>query len=217
MTPIDHAASVAAVLNPAQCGYSPAMFNDRSSAAALLATRRSGKPRDMIAPGPDQAQLRAILEAAMRVPDHGKLTPWRFVIIEADRRTAFADLLKDAYRTEKPDAGRLELEAMDQFARQAPVMVAVLSTPTQNSKVPLWEQELSAGAVCMNLLVATHAAGFVGGWLTGWPSYNAQVIESLGGSPNDKIAGFLFLGTPSRDLEERPRPTYEAVVSTWKG
>lgn len=193
------------------------MFNDLSSTAALLATRRSGKPRDMIAPGPDAAQLRQILEAAMRVPDHGKLAPWRFVIVEADRRDAFAELLQDAYRTEKPEAGRLELEAMDQFARQAPVLVAVLSTPAQASKIPLWEQELSAGAACMNLLTATHAAGFVGSWLTGWPSYNGQVLESLGGSPNDKIAGFLFLGSPGRELEERPRPTYEAVVSTWKG
>lgn len=193
------------------------MFNDRSSTTTLLATRRSAKPRDMVAPGPDAAQLREILEAAMRVPDHGKLYPWRFVIVEADRREAFADLLKDAYRAEKPDAGRTELEAMEQFARQAPVMVAVLSTPTQNSKIPVWEQELSAGAACMNLLVATHALGFTGCWLTGWPAYNGQVLESLGGSPNDRIAGFLFLGSPSRPLEERPRPAYEAVVSTWKG
>lgn len=194
-----------------------AMFNDLSSTAALLATRRSAKARDMVAPGPDSAQLRTILEAAMRVPDHGKLAPWRFVIVEADRREAFGDLLKQAYRAEKPDAGRLELEAMDQFARQAPAMVAVLSTPAHGSKIPLWEQELSAGAACMNMLVAAHAAGFVGSWLTGWPAYSAQVVESLGGSPNDKIAGFIFLGSPSRELEERPRPAYEAVVSTWKG
>lgn len=194
-----------------------AMFNDLSSTAALLATRRSGKPRDMIAPGPDAAQLRQILEAAMRVPDHGKLAPWRFVIIEADRRDAFADLLKDAYRAEKPEAGRLELESMDQFARQAPMMVAVLSTPVENSKIPAWEQQLSAGAACMNLLLATHAQGFVGSWLTGWPTYNADVLASLGGAPRDRIAGFLFLGSPGRELEERPRPAYEAVVSTWKG
>lgn len=193
------------------------MFNDISSTAALLATRRSGKPRDMVAPGPDAAQLRRILEAAMRVPDHGKLAPWRFVIIENDRRAAFADLLKDAYRAEKPEAGRLELESMDQFARQAPVLVAVLSTLIENSKIPAWEQQLSAGAACMNLLVATHAAGFVGSWLTGWPTYNGPVLASLGGAPQDRIAGFMFLGSPSRPLEERPRPAYEAVVSTWKG
>lgn len=193
------------------------MFNDLANTAALLATRRSAKPRDMVAPGPDAGQLRQILEAAMRVPDHGKLNPWRFVIVEAGQRPAFADLLQDAYRAEKPDAGRLELEAMAQFAHQAPVMVAILSTPTENSKVPLWEQQLSAGAACMNLLLATHAAGFVGSWLTGWPAYNGAVLASLGGAPTDRIAGFLFLGSPSRPLEERPRPAYEAVVSTWKG
>lgn len=193
------------------------MFNDLSTAATLLATRRSAKPRDMVAPGPDAEQLRRILEAAMRVPDHGKLNPWRFVIITADQRPAFADLLEQAYRAEKPDAGRLELEAMVQFAHQAPVKVAVLSTPTENTKIPLWEQQLSAGAACMNLLVATHAEGFVGSWLTGWPAYNGTVLASLGGAPTDRIAGFLFLGSPSRPLEERPRPAYEAVVSTWKG
>ena len=193
------------------------MFNDLANTAALLATRRSAKPRDMVAPGPDAGQLRQILEAAMRVPDHGKLNPWRFVIVEAGQRPAFADLLQDAYRAEKPDAGRLELEAMAQFAHQAPVMVAILSTPTENSKIPPWEQRLSAGAACMNLLLATHAAGFVGSWLTGWPAYNGAVLASLGGAPTDRIAGFLFLGSPSRPLEERPRPAYEAVVSTWKG
>jgi len=191
------------------------MFNDLSSPLSLLASRRSGKPRDMIAPGPDGAQLRQILERAMRVPDHGKLFPWRFVVIE--NRDAFSDLLQQAYRAEKPDAGRIELESMDQFARQAPALVAVLSTPAHASKIPLWEQELSAGAVCMNMLVAAHASGFVGSWLTGWPSYNASVIEALGGAPHDRIAGYMFFGTPSRALEERPRPTYEAIVSTWKG
>jgi len=193
------------------------MFNDLSSTAALLATRRSAKPREMIAPGPDAAQLRQILEAGMRVPDHGKLNPWRFVIIPDDRRGALADLLVEAYRAEKPEAGRLELEAMVQFAQQAPTLVVVLSTPAENSKIPLWEQELSAGAVCMNMLIATHALGFVGSWLTGWPAYNDAVREALGGGHHDRVAGFLFLGTPSRPVEERPRPTYEAVVSTWKG
>lgn len=193
------------------------MFNDLSSTAALLATRRSGKPRDMVAPGPDEAQLRQILDAAMRVPDHGKLNPWRFVIIPADRRTAFADLLQQAYRGEKPDAGRLELESMVQFAEQAPTMVAVLSAPVQNSKIPVWEQELSAGAACMTMLIAAHALGFVGSWLTGWPTYNAAVRDALGGGGHDRIAGFIFMGSPSRALEERPRPAHEAIVSTWKG
>jgi len=193
------------------------MFNDRSSPSTLLATRRSGKARDLIAPGPNAGELHRILAAAMRVPDHGKLAPWRFVVIGADRRDAFAALLTDAYLAEKPSAGRLEIEAIEQFARQGETIVAVLSTPAENSKIPRWEQELSAGAACMALLIAAHAEGFVGSWLTGWAAYDPIVLQALGGAPSDRIAGFLFLGSPSRQLEERPRPVYEAVVSIWKG
>jgi len=193
------------------------MFNDRSSPSTLLATRRSGKARDLIAPGPNAGELHRILAAAMRVPDHGKLAPWRFVVIGADRRDAFAALLTDAYLAEKPSAGRLEIEAIEQFARQGETIVAVLSTPAENSKIPRWEQELSAGAACMALLIAAHAEGFVGSWLTGWAAYDSIVLQALGGAPSDRIAGFLFLGSPSRQLEERPRPVYEAVVSIWKG
>jgi nitroreductase len=190
------------------------MFNDTSSTLALLNTRRSGKPRDMIEPGPNTGQLRTILEAAIRVPDHGKLNPWRFVIIGNDLRDRLADLLISAYRAEKPDAGRLEIEAMDQFARQAPTLVVALSTPFAGSKIPLWEQELSVGAACMNLLTAAHASGFVGSWLTGWPTYSNAVRDAFGG-PDDRIAGFLFIGSPSRGLEERPRPDYDSVVKNW--
>jgi nitroreductase len=190
------------------------MFNDLSSTTRLLATRRSGKPRDMVAPGPDEATLDAILRAAIRVPDHGKLTPWRFVVVGADQRDALSRLLVDAYRADKPAAGRLELEAADQFARQAPTLVVALSAPAHASTIPLWEQELSAGAACMNLLIAAHAHGFVGGWLTGWPTYSPIVRNAFGGE-NERIAGFIFIGTPSRDLDERPRPDPAAVIRRW--
>ncbi|ODU22728.1 MAG: nitroreductase [Sphingomonas sp. SCN 67-18] len=190
------------------------MFNDLSSPAALLATRRTAKPRDMIAPGPNAAQLRAILEAATRVPDHGKLAPWRFVVIPDDRRQALADLLTAAYRAERPEAGRLELEAMESFAHQAPTLVVALSAPVAGSKIPLWEQELSVGAACMTLLHAAHAQGFAGCWLTGWAAYSDAVRDAFGG-PGDRIAGFLFIGTPGRPLEERPRPAFDSVVRTW--
>ena len=190
------------------------MFNDTKTPLSLLRTRRSGKPRDMIAPGPDDAQLRTILEAAMRVPDHGKLNPWRFVIVGNDQRERLADLLTSAYRAEKPDAGRLEIEAMRQFAHQAPTLVVVISAPVADSKIPRWEQELSAGAACMALLMAAHATGFVGGWLTGWPAYSHAVRDDFGDS-GSRIAGFIFIGTPARDLEERPRPDYDAVVRMW--
>lgn len=190
------------------------MFNDLSSPLTLLQTRRSGKPRDLIAPGPDDAQLRQILEVALRTPDHGKLAPWRFVIVPQDKREKLAALLEAAYRAEKPEAGRLEIEAMHQFAHQAPTLVVALSKPIASSKIPVWEQELSAGAAIMNLLHATHALGFAGGWLTGWPSFNDDVRDAFG-SADERLAGFVFIGTPSRALEERPRPDYNDIVSTW--
>lgn len=190
------------------------MLNDTSSPLALLLTRRSGKPRDMVAPGPDAAQLRQILAAAIRVPDHGKLAPWRFVVVRSDQRAALAKIIVDAYRAEKPDAGRLEIDAMVQFAHQAPSLVVALSAPVAESKIPVWEQQLSAGSAIMNLLTAAHALGFVGGWLTGWPSYSETVRDAFG-TAGERIAGFVFLGTPARPLEERPRPNYADVVQEW--
>lgn len=189
------------------------MFNDTSSPLTLLATRRSGKPRDMVAPGPDAAQIDAMVAIAARTPDHGKIAPWRFVVVEADRRDALAEMLIAAYRAEKPEAGRLEIESMDQFARQAPALVVALHCP-RDSKIPLWEQELSAGAACMNLLHAAHAMGFVGSWLTGWAAFNDRVRDAFGHAP-ERIAGFLFFGSPGRALEERPRPALDAVLSRW--
>lgn len=191
------------------------MFNDFSAPIRYFLTRRSAKPRDLVAPGPDAAQLRDILTAAMRTPDHGKLAPWRFVIVGEGQREQLAGVLTSAYRAERPEAGRLEIEAMEQFARQAPTLIVVLSAPVEGSKIPRWEQELSAGAACMNLLHAATALGFGGGWLTGWPAYSDAVRDAFGGS-HERIAGFLFLGTPSRPLEERPRPDYDEHVSKWE-
>lgn len=187
-------------------------FNDRTDTARLLATRRSGKARDMNAPGPDAAQLQAILAAAARVPDHGKLNPWRFVVIED--RAAFGDGLMAAYLAGKPDAGRLEREAVTQFATQAPCLVVVIASP-KPSHIPLWEQELSVGAACQNLLLAAHAQGFVGNWLTGWAAYDAHVLALLGGAAPERIAGFFFIGAQAKPLEERPRPELSAVIGRW--
>ncbi|PSJ42891.1 nitroreductase family protein [Allosphingosinicella deserti] len=193
------------------------MFNDASSPATLLRTRRSGRPRDLVAPGPDSAQLRQILEVAMRTPDHGKLHPWRFVHIPQQARERFASLLGRAYRHERSEPGRLELEANERFARQAPELVAVLFTPVESVKIPRWEQELSCGAACMNLLHAAHAIGFAAGWVTGWAAASPEVLQALGGKDGDRIAGFIFIGTPAAELEERPRPNFDDVVSTWNG
>jgi nitroreductase len=192
------------------------MLNDLSSPAALVQTRRSGKPRDMVAPGPDTAQLDRILTAAMRVPDHGKIAPWRFVVIGTEQREAFAELLERAYRAEQREPGKLEMEANAQFARQAPTLVAIVSTPNPDSHIPLWEQELSAGAACTAMLFAAHAEGFVGSWLTGWAAFSPMVAEGLGFAGR-KIAGFLYFGTPGKPIEERPRPDIQSIISHWNG
>ena len=192
------------------------MFNDTSSPLALLASRRSGKPRDLVAPAPGRAQLIEMIRLAGRTPDHGKLAPWRFVIVPDDRRDALAALLVDAYRTERPEAKRAELDAMEQFARQAPALVVALFSPRTDSHIPMWEQELSAGAACMNLLHAVHAHGFAAGWLTGWPAFSDRVRDAFGAAP-ERIAGFVFIGTPGRALEERPRPAEATLWTEWQG
>lgn len=193
------------------------MFNDRSSALALMRTRRSGKPRDLVAPGPDPDRLREMIAIATRTPDHGKLAPWRFVIIPTERRDAFAALLKDALRIERPGASDRDIDAVvGDFAYQAPALVVVLSAPVHGHKIPVWEQELSAGAACMNLLHAVHAMGFVGGWISGWAAYSDRVRDAFGTAP-ERIAGFVFIGSPSVALEERPRPALDAVASVWPG
>ena len=189
------------------------MLNDTSSTLALLHSRRSAKPRDMIAPGPDEQQLRKILKAAIRVPDHGKLSPWRFVIVREHQRQKLAELLTAAFRAEKPDADPREIESLEQFAHQAPTLIVALSVPV-GTKIPRWEQELSVGAACMNLLNAVHASGFVGSWLTGWPAYS-ETVRNAFGNTDDRIAGFIFIGSTTRDLEERPRPEYDNIVKDW--
>lgn len=189
-------------------------FNDRTTPLSLLATRRSAKARDLVAPGPDRDELAHMLEIAARTPDHGKLAPWRFVVVPKEARDALAAGIIDAYRVQKPEAGRLEIEAMDQFARQAPALVVVLASPKVESHIPLWEQELSVGAATMNLLHAVHASGYAGCWLTGWAAFSERVRDLFGAAP-ERIAGFVFIGTPGKPLEERPRPEMEKLVSIW--
>lgn len=191
------------------------MLNDRSTTLRLLETRRSARPRDLIAPGPNAEELRRILTIAMRTPDHGKLAPWRFVHVPADKRAEFAAMLEAAYRAANPEPGRLEIEAVQRFAHQAPELIVALSTPVPEHKIPVWEQELSCGAACMNLLLAAHALGYAAGWVTGWATYSDAVLHALGGKPGDRIAGFIFIGTAGAEPEERVRPEHAQIVSEW--
>ena len=150
----------------------------------------------------------------MRTPDHGKLHPWRFVHVARDQRDAFAALLERAYRAGNPEPGRMELEAVERFARQAPELVVILSSPTPGHKIPVWEQELSCGAAMMNLHLAAHALGFAAGLVTGWAAYSEEVLAAFG-APPERIAGFIFIGTPVAELEERLRPEFGEVASEW--
>jgi nitroreductase len=189
-------------------------LNDRSTPMSLLLSRRSGKARDMIAPGPGDAQLQRILTAASRVPDHGKLTPWRFVVVPQERRAALADALETAYAAEKPEAGRLERKAIRDFPMQAPCLVVVLHRPNAESHIPLGEQATSAAFAAMMLMLAAHAEGFAANLLTGWWAESPAARDILG-QAGDSIVGYVFIGTPGKPLVERPRPALEDVVETW--
>lgn len=191
------------------------MLNDLSSTLALLETRRSAKPRDMTGPGPTEAELQRMLAIAARTPDHGKLAPWRFVIVGADQRDRLAALLRQALAEHDPGATAAHHEKEEEFARQAPALVVLVSAPIQGHKVPTWEQELSCGAAGMNLVLGAHALGYAAGWLTGWRAYNERVRAAFC-APGERIAGFVFIGRPGRELEERPRPEVASVVREWQ-
>ena len=191
------------------------MLNDRSSILSLLETRRSGKPRELVGPGPTQRELEQILTIAARVPDHGKLHPWRFVTVADDQRDALATLLRQALADEDPDATAAHHEKEDEFAHYAGELIVLISAPVENHKIPVWEQQLSCGTVGMNLLLAAHALGYVAGWVTGWRAYSPKVNAAFC-RPGERIAGFIFIGHPSRELEERPRAALSEVWTPWQ-
>lgn len=191
------------------------MLNDRSSTLSLLETRRSGKPRELVGPGPSPEEMERILTIAARVPDHGKLTPWRFVLVGHDQRDELARLLTESLSRENPDALPAAIEKASQFAHYAGQLVVLVSAPVQAHKIPVWEQELSCGTAGMNLLNAAHASGYVAGWVTGWQAYSPTVNAALC-EEGERIAGFIFIGQPMRELEERPRPKLDQVVRSWQ-
>jgi nitroreductase len=182
-------------------------------AIALLLSRRSGTAKAMTGPGPDDAQLLTILRAASRAPDHGKLFPWRFIVIQGSARKRLGDVLVESLRREEPAPSpeRLEIE-QGRFLR-APVVIGVVSRVREAIPIPEWEQILSAGAVCQSMLIASHALGFVANWITEWPAYHPGVKERLGLKPGERIAGFVYIGTSSVSLEERVRPDLDALVT----
>ncbi len=181
----------------------------------MLALRRSVKVAHLIEPGPDDETLTAILRIGARVPDHGKLGPWRFIILAGEHRQAYGDLVAGLVKRRTPaiDNEHLNLEAQ-RFAR-TPVVVAVVSTAGPNAKIPEWEQVLSVGAVCHNVMLAARGFGFGSVWLSEWTSYDREALTLLGLTETEKLAGFIYLGTASQAPEERPRPDALTRISKW--
>ena len=179
---------------------------------ALLARRRSSKLMHLAEPAPSAAEIDALIALAARVPDHGKLGPWRFVVIEGDARARAGEALAEVVRNDEGvDASRLEF-VRNTFLR-APACVMVVSSPRPNKKVPEWEQQLSAGAACFSLLLAAHALGYAGCWLTEWQAFDPRAAAALGVREHERIAGFAYLGTAPEPAVERVRADVATRVS----
>lgn len=182
----------------------------------LLKTRRSILARNMAGPGPSAGQLAEIFEIATRVSDHGKLAPWRFLVFEGAASVRFGEILKTTLKQKMPevDDTRLELERT-RFSR-VPLVLAVISTARPHVKIPEWEQILSAGAVCQNILIAATAQGFAVQWVTEWCAYDDDIAKVLGLETHEKIAGFIYLGTSPHKPDDRPRPDVSELVTRWQ-
>lgn len=174
----------------------------------LLATRRSTPAHTLGLPGPTAEQTETLLRLGLRVPDHGKLAPWRLIVLGPDAKAAFLDRLLALPGRAESDVAAKKLAKLT----APPLTIVVVSSPVASSKIPVWEQELSAGAVCMNLLIAAEATGFGANWITDWYAYHAGAAAALGLGEGERVAGFVHVGTPSAPRLERDRPRLEDVV-----
>lgn len=187
-----------------------------SETIELLLKRRSIVAANLEEPGPDDDQLETLLRIAARVPDHGKLAPWRFIIFRGAARAQFGDILVEITKNSDPECSpeRCELEA-GRFQR-APLVIAVISASDIHPKIPQWEQILSAGAVCQNLVVGASAMGFGVQWITEWYAYDAAVFQALKLADHEKVAGFVYIGSSSVIPEERKRPNLDQLITYWQ-
>ncbi|MEH2544766.1 nitroreductase [Bradyrhizobium sp. AZCC 2262] len=182
-------------------------------AIELLKIRRSVKPREMSGPGPTASELDTILTIGARVPDHGKLTPWRFIVFEGGARARAGEIIAQVFAKKNPAAPIADIEAEKGRLMDAPLVIAVVSFTRPHPKVPAWEQELSAGASAMNIVTAATALGYGANWLTGWFAFDRDVLDGLGVKADEKLAGFIHIGTPAKPAEDRPRPVLSDIVT----
>ncbi len=184
-----------------------------SPAITLLRTRRSLKPNELTEPGPSPADLDTLLTIASRVPDHGKLTPWRFIVFEGDARLKAGEAIAAAFAAKYPQAKPDQFEYERQRLARAPLVIAVVSRAAPHVKIPEWEQVLSSGAAAMNLVIASNALGFGAAWVTEWYAYDRSVLDAFGLAPHERIAGFVHIGRPTHTPEDRPRPALADIVT----
>jgi nitroreductase len=182
-------------------------------AIKLLTTRRSFKPVELSGPPPSPAEIETLLTVASRVPDHGKLAPWRFIVFEGAARQKAGDAIAAAFKVKYPDAKPDQIEAERGRLTRAPLVVAVVSRAGPHVKIPEWEQVLSAGAAAMNLVLAAHALGYGASWITEWYAYDRSVLDALGLAPHERIAGFVHIGRPPGAPEDRPRPPLAEITT----
>src|SRR3954466_8429967 len=182
----------------------------------LLKTRRSVKPIELTGPGPAAAELDMLLTVASRVPAHGKLTPWRFIVFEGDARLKAGDAIAEAFSGQRPDATPDQIEHERKRLARAPLVIAVVSRAGPHVKIPEWEQVLSAGAAAMSLVLAAHALGYGANWITEWYAYDRAVLDALGLKDNEKVAGFIHIGTPKHAPEDRPRPALAEIATRFE-
>ena len=188
-----------------------------SDAVSLLTTRRSVKPVELAGPAPSANEIETLLTIASRVPDHGKLTPWRFIVFEGDARLHIGTALATAFSTDRPDATDDQIAFERQRLARAPLVIAVVSRAAPHAKIPEWEQVMSAGAATMNLVTAAHALGFAANWITEWYAYDRRILDAMGLSAHERIAGFVHIGRPARPPEDRPRPALSDIVTRYNG
>ncbi|MFA5901351.1 MAG: nitroreductase [Hyphomicrobium sp.] len=180
----------------------------------FLARRRSVKPDRLTAPGPSAAELETMLTIASRVPDHKKLAPWRFIVLEGEGRAQLGEIIAQACIAAEPEPpSHIRLETERNRLMRAPMVIAVISRITAHRSAPEWEQILSAGAACLNLCLAANALGYGTSWLTEWVAYNKDVGAALGLAENERVAGLIYIGTASERSEERERPALADIVT----
>ena len=183
----------------------------------LLMLRRSLTVKDMVHPGPSEEQIKQILKIGSRVPDHKKQVPWRFLTFEKSARGKFGKILRTIFAKNNPKTNEKILDFEENRFLRAPLVIAVISTADKdNPKVPEWEQILTAGAVCQNILIASNAMGYASQWLTEWYAYDKVVLKKLNLNPNERIAGFIYIGTASKQPKERGRPDLANLVKKWE-